>query len=74
MRYDRGPLLVPLVLLPAVAWIWIVVMARDMYGPMTGASAWMMSSPRPESATRLSRSRPGSAEREATDALSTTYA
>ena len=22
--------------------MWIVVMARDMYGPMTGASAWMM--------------------------------
>jgi hypothetical protein len=42
LRYDRGPLLVLLVLLPAVAWIWIVVMARDMYGPMTGASAWMM--------------------------------
>jgi predicted metal-binding membrane protein len=31
-----------LVLLPLVSWIWIVVMARDMYGPMTGASAWMM--------------------------------
>jgi predicted metal-binding membrane protein len=25
-------------------WAWIVVMARDMYGPMTGASAWMMTS------------------------------
>ena len=23
-------------------WAWIVVMSRDMYGPMTGASAWMM--------------------------------
>ena len=23
-------------------WWWIVIMARDMYGPMTGASAWMM--------------------------------
>jgi len=31
-----------LVLLPLVCWVWIVVMARDMYGPMTGASAWMM--------------------------------
>ena len=31
-----------LVLLPLVSWMWIVVMARDMYGPMTGASAWMM--------------------------------
>src|SRR5829696_4296566 len=29
-------------LLPLVCWWWIVVMARDMYGPMTGASAWMM--------------------------------
>ena len=27
---------------PAVSWMWIIVMARDMYGPMTGASAWMM--------------------------------
>ena len=31
-----------LVLLPLVCWLWIAVMARDMYGPMTGASAWMM--------------------------------
>jgi len=31
-----------LVLLPLVCWAWIVVMARDMYGSMTGASAWMM--------------------------------
>ena len=42
MRYDRVPLLALLLLLPLVSWIWIVVMARDMYGPMTGASAWMM--------------------------------
>ena len=34
--------MVLLILLPAVSWIWIIVMARDMYGPMTGASAWMM--------------------------------
>jgi len=27
---------------PLVAWLWIVVLARDMYGSMTGASAWMM--------------------------------
>lgn len=26
-----------------LAWAWIVPMARDMYGPMTGLSAWMMS-------------------------------
>ena len=27
-----------------MSWLWIAVMARDMYGPMTGASAWMMTS------------------------------
>ena len=26
----------------AASWAWIVPMARDMYGPMTGPSAWMM--------------------------------
>jgi predicted metal-binding membrane protein len=31
-----------LLLTTSFSWIWIVVMARDMYGPMTGASAWMM--------------------------------
>ena len=41
LRYDRA-LLVALVLAPLVSWMWIVMMARDMYGPMTGASAWMM--------------------------------
>jgi predicted metal-binding membrane protein len=38
----RKPLVVLLVLLPTLSWLWVVVMARDMYGPMTGASAWMM--------------------------------
>ena len=42
LRYERTPLLVLLVLLPVISWMWIVAMARDMYGPMTGASAWMM--------------------------------
>lgn len=42
LRYDRAPTVVLLILLPAVSWMWIIVMARDMYGPMTGASAWMM--------------------------------
>ena len=41
-RTNRVPIVVLLVLLPLVCWSWIVVMARDMYGPMTGASAWMM--------------------------------
>jgi predicted metal-binding membrane protein len=42
LRHDRTPLLILFVALPVVCWSWIVVMARDMYGPMTGASAWMM--------------------------------
>jgi predicted metal-binding membrane protein len=42
LRYDRTPIIVLLVLLPLVSWTWIAIMARDMYGPMTGASAWMM--------------------------------
>jgi predicted metal-binding membrane protein len=42
LGHDRASLLVLLILFPLVCWSWIVVMARDMYGPMTGASAWMM--------------------------------
>jgi predicted metal-binding membrane protein len=42
LRFDRTPTLVLLIVVPLIAWMWIVVMARDMYGPMTGASAWMM--------------------------------
>jgi hypothetical protein len=42
LRYDRTHAVVLLVLVPLISWIWIVVMARDMYGPTTGASAWMM--------------------------------
>ena len=42
IRSDQTPVILPLILLPLVCWAWIVVMARDMYGPMTGASAWMM--------------------------------
>jgi predicted metal-binding membrane protein len=44
LRYHRTPAVVLMLLLPLVCWAWIVVMARDMYGPMTGASAWMMTS------------------------------
>jgi predicted metal-binding membrane protein len=41
----RGwPVAAFLVLVPLVCWTWIVVLSRDMYGPMTGASAWMMTS------------------------------
>src|SRR5438309_10376265 len=39
---DRASLVILLILLPVVCWSWIIVMARDMYGPMTGASVWMM--------------------------------
>jgi predicted metal-binding membrane protein len=42
LRSNRTPAFVLLILVPAVCWLWIVVMARDMYGRMTGASAWMM--------------------------------
>src|SRR5918994_3430053 len=42
LQGDRVPAAVLLVLLPVACWMWIIVMARDMYGPMTGASAWMM--------------------------------
>ena len=42
LRSALAPYLALVVLLPVVCWMWIVVMARDMYGPMTGASAWMM--------------------------------
>ena len=38
----RAPAIAALIVLPLLCWAWIVVMARDMYGPMTGASAWMM--------------------------------
>ena len=42
LRHDRAPLLVLLILVPVLSWVWIVVMARDMYGSMSGPSAWMM--------------------------------
>jgi predicted metal-binding membrane protein len=42
VRGRRAALLIPLVLLPALGWAWIIALARDMYGPMTGVSAWMM--------------------------------
>jgi predicted metal-binding membrane protein len=40
----RWTSLVLLGVLPLVCWAWIVAMAHDMYGPMTGASRWMMTS------------------------------
>jgi predicted metal-binding membrane protein len=43
MRARPSVVVLTLVLVLLACWSWIVVMARDMYGPMTGASAWMMS-------------------------------
>jgi len=31
-----------LIVFPVACWAWIIVMARDMYGSMSGASRWMM--------------------------------
>ena len=42
LGHHRTPAVTLLIVLPLISWMWIVVMARDMYGPMTGASAWMM--------------------------------
>jgi predicted metal-binding membrane protein len=39
---QRLGLIGSLAVVTVVSWAWIVVMARDMYGSMTGASAWMM--------------------------------
>lgn len=39
----RQTLAIVLIGIPLLCWIWVIAMARDMYGPMTGASAWMMS-------------------------------
>lgn len=42
MQTRSAALIGPIVFVSFICWCWIVVMARDMYGPMTGASAWMM--------------------------------
>lgn len=42
MRARSWPVIVLLVLVPLVCWAWIVALSRDMYGPMTGVGAWMM--------------------------------
>jgi predicted metal-binding membrane protein len=42
LRQRRLSLLMVLVVVPLACWIWVVAMARDMYGAMTGPSAWMM--------------------------------
>jgi predicted metal-binding membrane protein len=42
LRRERFVTATLLVLVPLACWTWIAVMARDMYGSMEGASAWMM--------------------------------
>src|SRR3954451_10046288 len=42
VQHDRELLIGTLALVTAGCWSWIVPMARDMYGAMTGPSAWMM--------------------------------
>jgi predicted metal-binding membrane protein len=42
MPVRSSPLVALLILVPLACWSWIVILARDMYGPMTGASEWMM--------------------------------
>jgi len=41
-RHERTVLVATLIAIPLLCWAWIVPMARDMYGAMTGPSAWMM--------------------------------
>ena len=42
LRRDRWLVGGALAAAVALCWAWVVPMARDMYGPMTGPSAWMM--------------------------------
>jgi predicted metal-binding membrane protein len=41
-RHERAMLVATIAIVTLLCWSWIVAMARDMYGAMTGASAWMM--------------------------------
>jgi len=42
LRRERWLVGLTLFIAVALCWAWLIPMARDMYGPMTGASAWMM--------------------------------
>jgi predicted metal-binding membrane protein len=42
MTRDYSLVLLGLVVATALAWAWIVPLSLDMYGPMSGLSAWMM--------------------------------
>jgi predicted metal-binding membrane protein len=42
LKHERVVAATLLVVVPLLCWAWIALMAHDMYGTMTGASAWMM--------------------------------
>ena len=42
LRYDRWLIAAGLGIVTLLCWVWLVPMARDMYGAMDGPSAWMM--------------------------------
>ena len=42
LKHERVVIATLIVVIPLVCWIWIALMARDMYGAMLGPSAWMM--------------------------------
>ena len=42
LRRDRLLILGGVLGASAIAWVWLVVASRDMYGEMSGAAAWMM--------------------------------
>ena len=42
LRYDRWLIAAALGFVTLLCWAWLVPMAHDMYGPMDGPSAWMM--------------------------------
>ena len=42
LKRDRALVLVGLVTAVALSWLYLVLASRDMYGPMDGLSAWMM--------------------------------
>ena len=42
LGHQQRTLALLLIGLPLACWVWVVAMARDMYGSMTGSAAWMM--------------------------------
>src|SRR5205085_929003 len=41
-RRDRRQILAGIAVVAALSWLWVIPAARDMYGSMSGLSAWMM--------------------------------